>query len=70
MHREPGLCEGSSCNVRGRCVPDVGTGGTGGTGNTATAASRSTITPTRSIPNVMFLVDQSGSMERTFGGAN
>ena len=56
-----GCAEGASCNVRGRCVPDVGTGGTGGTGNTNGCQSV-TITPTRSIPNVMFLVDQSGSM--------
>ena len=61
---------GSSCNVRGRCVPDVGTGGTGGTGNTNGCQSV-TITPTRSIPNVMFLVDQSGSMDANdFGPMN
>ena len=54
----------STCNTtRGRCVPNMGTGGTGGTGNTGGNACQSvTITPTRSIPNVMFLVDQSGSM--------
>jgi hypothetical protein len=62
-----GCAEGASCNVRGRCVPDVGTGGTGGTGNTNGCQSV-TITPTRSIPNVMFLVDQSGSMTSGFGG--
>ena len=56
-----GCAIGASCNVRGRCVPNVGTGGTGGTGNTNGCQSV-TITPTRSIPNVMFLVDQSGSM--------
>jgi hypothetical protein len=39
----------------------VGTGGTGGTGNTNGCQSV-TIKSTRSIPNVMFLVDQSGSM--------
>jgi hypothetical protein len=62
-------CDGNSiCNVRGRCVPNVGSGGTGGTGNTAGNACQSvTITPTRSIPNVMFLVDQSGSMTSGFG---
>jgi hypothetical protein len=53
--------------VRGRCIPDVGTGGTGGSGNTNGCQSV-TITPTRSIPNVMFLVDQSGSMVASFGG--
>ena len=59
-----GCAVAASCNVRGRCVPDVGTGGTGG-GN---ACQSVTITPTRSIPNVMFLVDQSGSMTNPFSG--
>jgi hypothetical protein len=46
--------------------------GTGGTGNTGGNACQSvTITPTRSIPNVMFLVDQSGSMNMNdFGPDN
>jgi hypothetical protein len=58
----------ASCDtVRGRCIPDVGAGGTGGTGNTNGCQSV-TITPTISIPNVMFLVDQSGSMIENFGG--
>ena len=59
----------STCNTtRGRCVPNMGTGGTGGTGDTGGNACQSvTITPTRSIPNVMFLVDQSGSMQNPFG---
>jgi len=52
---------GSSCNTRGRCVPDMNTGGMGGTGG-GNACQSITITPTRSTPNVMFLVDQSGSM--------
>jgi hypothetical protein len=51
----------STCNSRGRCVPNVGTGGTSGTGG-VNGCQSVTITPTRSIPNVMFLVDQSGSM--------
>jgi hypothetical protein len=61
---------GSVCSVRGRCV--MGTGGTGGTGNSGGNACQSvTITPTRSIPNVMFLVDQSGSMDTDdFGPMN
>ncbi len=65
-----GCGEGSTCNTtRGRCVPNMGTGGTGGTGNTGGNACQSvTITPTRSIPNVMFLVDQSGSMTSDFAG--
>ncbi|MGB5682781.1 MAG: vWA domain-containing protein [Polyangiales bacterium] len=61
-----GCGENWTCNVRGRCIPNVSTGGTGGTGNTDCQSV--TITPTRSIPNVMFLVDQSGSMDATFGG--
>ena len=54
----------STCNVRGRCIPNPGTGGTGGTGNAGggNACQSVSITPSRSIPNVMFLVDQSGSM--------
>jgi hypothetical protein len=65
-----GCAAGSTCNTtRGRCVPDVGTGGTGGTGNSGGNACQSvTITPTRSIPNIMFLVDQSGSMTSDFAG--
>ena len=61
---------GSTCDTnRGRCIPDLGTGGTAGTGNTGGNSCQSvTITPTRSIPNIMFLVDQSGSMPADFGG--
>jgi hypothetical protein len=60
-----------SCNVRGRCVPDMSTGGTGGSGNTGGSLCRDIeVTPTRSIPNVMFLVDQSGSMDSNDFGAN
>lgn len=67
---QEGCAEGSNCNVRGRCVPDLGTGGTGGTGNTggSNGCQSVQVTPTRSIPNVMFLVDQSGSMTSNFGG--
>ena len=63
----------STCNVSGRCVPNMNTGGTGGTGNTGGGNSCQSviITPTRSIPNVMFLVDQSGSMDANdFGPGN
>ena len=63
-----GCDDNSTCNVRGRCMLDVGTGGTGGAGNSGGGCQSVTITPTRSIPNVMFLVDQSGSMETGFGG--
>jgi len=63
---------GSSCNARGRCVPDVSTGGTGGSGNTGGSGCQFVrVTPSRSIPNVMFLVDQSGSMDdNDFGPMN
>ena len=65
---EEGCGVGSTCDTRrGRCIPDVGTGGVGGSGNTNGCQSVE-ITPTRSIPNVMFLVDQSGSMDANFGG--
>jgi hypothetical protein len=47
----------------------MGTGGTGNTGGGNSCPSVS-ITPTRSIPNVMFLVDQSGTMKDPFGGGN
>ncbi|MBW2161190.1 MAG: VWA domain-containing protein [Deltaproteobacteria bacterium] len=59
-----GCGEGSTCNSRGRCVPDIGTGGVGGTGSTGGGSGCQSVqvTPTRSIPNVMFLVDQSSSM--------
>lgn len=51
------------CNVRGRCAAVLGGGGSGGTGNTGGDNCQSVmVTPTRSIPNVMFLVDQSSSM--------
>lgn len=65
-----GCGDGETCDTRnGRCIPDLGTGGTAGTGNTGGNACQSvTITPTRSIPNIMFLVDQSGSMPADFGG--
>jgi hypothetical protein len=60
---------GSSCNSRGRCVPDIGTGGTGGTGNAGGNNCQSVqVTPTFSIPNIMFLVDQSRSMIEDFDG--
>jgi len=60
-------CPGTfECDVRGRCIPTFS--GTGGTGNIGGSACQSIqVTPTRSIPNVMFLVDQSGSMTSGFG---
>ena len=64
---DEGCAAGSACNVSGRCV--MSTGGTGGTGNTGGNGCQSIqVTPTRSIPNVMFLVDQSGSMTDNFAG--
>jgi hypothetical protein len=47
----------------------MNTGGMGGTGG-GNACQSVTITPTRSTPNVMFLVDQSGSMTDPFGGGD
>lgn len=64
-----GCTQGFRCSSRGRCVPNMGTGGTGGTGNTGGNGCQSVqVTPTRATPNVMFLVDQSGSMIENFGG--
>jgi len=53
-----------ACNARGRCALMLGGGGTGGTGNIGGGnhCQSVMVTPTRSIPNVMFLVDQSSSM--------
>ena len=59
------------CDSRGRCRRNPTTGGTGGVGGGGGECQFVTITPTRSIPNVMFLVDQSGSMDRNdFGPRN
>ena len=64
---EEGCGEGFECNSRGRCVLILGgTGGTGGAGGGT--CSPPPITTSRIIPNVMFLVDQSGSMTAGFGG--
>lgn len=62
---EEGCGENETCNARGRCIRDVTIGGTGGTGGGGVCRDIS-VTPTRSIPNVMFLVDQSGSMTSGF----
>lgn len=60
---------GFRCNSRGRCVQIFGTGGTGGTGNSGGNDCQSVeVTPSPSIPNVMFLLDRSGSMDNGFGG--
>jgi hypothetical protein len=50
----------------------MNTGGTGGTGNTGggNSCQSVTVTPTRSIPNVMFLVDQSLTMDADDFGPN
>ncbi len=52
------------CNTRGRCSRVQGSGGSGGAGNTGGSGECQsvTVTPTRGVPNVMFLVDQSSSM--------
>jgi len=62
-----GCAIGASCNVRGRCVG--GTGGSGGSGNTGGGTCNPPpVTASRVIPNIMFLVDRSGSMNSTFDG--
>ncbi len=65
---EEGCGDGATCNARGRCVPNMGTGGSTGTGGVGGGCQSVEVTPTRSIPNAMFLVDQSGSMTADFGG--
>ena len=58
-----GCSANEQCNVRGRCTLRLGGGGSGGTGNTGGDNCQSVmVSPTRSIPNVMFVVDQSSSM--------
>jgi hypothetical protein len=65
---EQGCGEDFDCNSRGRCIPIFsGTGGNTGTGG-STGCQSVQVTPTRSVPNAMFLVDQSGSMTSGFGG--
>lgn len=62
---------GYSCNSSGLCSnASGGTGGSSGTGATGggNGCQSVQVTPSRSIPNVMFLVDQSGSMVEGFGG--
>jgi len=58
------------CTSVGTCLFVSSTGGTGGTGGVGECQDV-TITPSFSIPNVMFLVDQSGSMDANdFGPGN
>jgi hypothetical protein len=61
---EEGCGEGFECNSRGRCALILG--GTGGTGGSGTC-NPPPVTTSRIIPNVMFLVDQSGTMKDGFG---
>ena len=70
LHSDPGLRCGLDLQHEQRSLhPGHGHGGTAGTGNSGGNGCQSvTITPTRSIPNIMFLVDQSGSMPADFGG--
>ncbi len=66
---------GSSCTARGRCqaggmldVTGIDVGGTGGTG--VTACVDTDVNFEKQIPNVVLLVDQSGSMKEAFGANN
>jgi len=61
-----GCAVGASCNVRGRCVG--GTGGSGGTGNTGggSVCGQLELATDRVIPNIMMIVDRSGSMDWDF----
>ena len=66
-----GCAADEQCSARGRCVPlqpDGGTGGMGGTGGNGCIDKN--VTPTRIIPNIMMIVDRSGSMNRDFNGNN
>jgi hypothetical protein len=62
-----GCGESSTCNARGRCVPNMGTGGTGNTGGTSVCGQLELATD-RVIPNIMMIVDRSGSMGWDFAG--
>ena len=66
---EGGECGSAGfCSSAGRCIPLTQEGGAGGNGGGSECQSVQ-VTPTRSIPNVMFLVDQSSSMNSNFPGA-
>jgi hypothetical protein len=56
--------------VSGHCVPNIGTGGTGGSGNTGGGAvcGELEVSTERIIPNIMIIVDRSGSMAWDFAG--
>ena len=62
----------STCNVSGRCVPNMNTGGTGGTGNTGggSVCPHLELATDRVIPNIMMIVDRSGSMDWDFSGCD
>ena len=67
---DEGCNQNATCSLRGRCMLVQGTGGAGGSGNVggSNACQSVRVTPSRSIPNVMFLVDQSRSMDGSFSG--
>jgi hypothetical protein len=56
------------CNLRGRCVSMMSTGGTGGSGNTGggNVCGELEVATDRVIPNIMMIVDRSGSMNYDF----
>jgi hypothetical protein len=64
-----GCSEDATCNVSGRCIPNMGTGGTGNTGGTSVCGQLELATD-RVIPNIMMIVDRSGSMDWDFSGCD
>jgi len=66
---DEGCGEDSSCNVSGRCIPNMGTGGTGNTGGGSVCGQLELATD-RVIPNIMMIVDRSGSMDWDFSGCD
>ena len=61
-----GCGSGEMCTPQGRCVPNQPDGGSGGIGGDGGCPS-TTVNPSRETPNVLFVVDKSGSMDDHFG---
>jgi hypothetical protein len=63
------------CDGNGRCVPKMQLGGLGGTdgggvGGSSGVCADAKITLDKQIPNVLLLIDQSSSMNASFGGSD